>query len=89
MAAFARLKKAYDNEQSAYTRAFIEVRDSEGSALESARAELEEQQVRLRMADSQLKVAGRAVTDYLAAVGISSPDEVFRMLEAALDAAED
>jgi hypothetical protein len=89
MAAFTRLKKAYDNEQSSHTRAFIEVTDSEGSALERARAELEEQQVRLRMADSQLKVAQRAVTDYLAAVGMSSPDEVFRMLEAALDAAED
>ena len=63
--------------------------EAERTALEARerekRVELAKQ---AREAESKSEVAVGAVIDYLTAVGISRPDEVFLALRAALDAAE-
>jgi hypothetical protein len=63
--------------------------EAERTALERGRAERAERADQVREAESKSDVAIGAVIDYLTAVGISRPGEVFLALRAALDAAED
>jgi hypothetical protein len=63
--------------------------EAERTALEHERGERIELQTRLREAEAHEQVVIGAVIDYLIAVGIRKPDEVFLALRAALDAAED
>jgi hypothetical protein len=62
--------------------------EAERTALERERAKRVEQAKQAREAESKSEVAVGAVIDYLTAVGISRPGEVFLALRAALDAAE-
>jgi hypothetical protein len=63
--------------------------EAERTALERERGERIELQTRLREAEAHEQVVIGAVIDYLIAVGIRKPDEVFLALRAVLDAAED
>ena len=62
--------------------------EAERTALEREREKRVELAKQAREAESKSEVAVGAVIDYLTAVGISRPDEVFLALRAALDAAE-